>query len=90
MKIRYQIVRSEEGDLAELIECVKSRRDAKPHPTLDEVLASMADLAFLVETVAHLQGKESTMLPTADNARRIIAALKSVDTKSPTWTEVES
>ena len=44
-------------------------------PTLEDVLANMKAMAFIVETVAHLQGKERELLPTADQARELIAKL---------------
>lgn len=45
-------------------------------PTLEQVLTSLSKLAFIAETVAHLQGKERELLPTAEEARRLIAALQ--------------
>lgn len=36
----------------------------------------MGELCFLVETVAHLQGRESAMLPTADAGRELIKRLQ--------------
>lgn len=37
-----------------------------------ELVASLKELAFVVETVAHLQGKEGALLPMADKARELI------------------
>lgn len=71
MKIKYEIAATLEGNLDELI-------NAKPveMPTLTELLATMAELAFIVETVAHLQGKERQLLPSAEKARALIAKLE--------------
>jgi hypothetical protein len=73
MKISYQITTTAEGSLAELI----NHPNPYTAPSLDEVLATMEALAFIVETVAHLQGKEAALLPSAEKARKQIAALQS-------------
>lgn len=70
MKIKYSIVASLEGELGELINA-----KAPSIPQLAEVLALMGNLAFVVETVAHLQGKEKELLPMADKARAMIEKL---------------
>lgn len=36
-----------------------------------ELLATMKELAFVVESVAHLQGKERELLPFAERARAL-------------------
>lgn len=36
-----------------------------------ELLSCMKELAFIVESVAHLQGKEKDLLPFADRARAL-------------------
>jgi hypothetical protein len=36
-----------------------------------DLLASLKELAFIVETVAHLQGRERELLPAADRARAL-------------------
>lgn len=71
MRISHHIATKIEGELGAVIAAC-----SPTPPTLEEVLANMAALAFIVETVAHLQGKEAQLLPTADEARRIIAALQ--------------
>ena len=42
------------------------------YPTDQEIIAALKSLAFIVETVAHLQGRECDLLPAADKAREII------------------
>lgn len=71
MRISHTIATKVEGPLGEVIAAC-----TPTPPTLEEVLASLAACAFVVETVAHLQGKEEQLLPTADEARRIISALQ--------------
>lgn len=59
------------GDLGTVIAST-----APPIPcTLDDVLSTMANLAFIVETLAHLQGKPE-LLPSAERAREQILALQ--------------
>jgi hypothetical protein len=70
MKISYAIHATIEGEMAEVIAA-----PAPKIPALSDVLASLKELAFIVETVAHLQGKERELLPAADNARALIARL---------------
>lgn len=74
MKITYAIVCNIEGSLGELL----APCNWMPAATLDEVLASLAELAFIAETVAHLQGKEAALLPAAEKARALIAKLQPV------------
>lgn len=69
MKVKYEIAALVEGDLNE----VTGANIIVP-ATLAEVLATLGNLAFAVETVAHLQGREG-LLPTADKARELIAKL---------------
>lgn len=70
MKVTYSINRIYEGELGEILNV-----EPKTLPTLEEVLSAMANLCFIVECVAHLQGKEEQLLPVADKARRIIKEL---------------
>lgn len=72
IKVTPQITVALEGNLSDVFHAVSP----KDMPSLDTVLATMAELAFLVETVAHLQGREAALLPTADKARRLIALLQ--------------
>ena len=71
MKVTYQITAVYDGNLDELL------REQPQHtvPSLAELLAVMEGLAFVVETVAHLQGRESALLPHVERARRCIDAL---------------
>lgn len=71
LKITYEIARRVEGPLDAVIAA-----EAGPVPSLADVLQVMRDLAFTVETVAHLQGKEQALLPTADRARALIKQLE--------------
>jgi hypothetical protein len=73
MKISYALTASFEGPLSE-IENAKRPADA---PTLEAVIKNLEELAFLVETVAHMQGYERSMLPAADRARALVASLAS-------------
>lgn len=45
-------------------------------PTDEDIIKIMSHLAFIVESVAHLQGRERDLLPYADCAREVIAAMK--------------
>lgn len=84
MRITHSIATCIEGTLDELLECQDPAiTAAAPAPTLEEVLTNMAALCFLVETVAHLQGRESTMLPTADLGRELIKRLQPIEGPKP-------
>ena len=77
MRVTYLIARSIEGTLGELLADLPIPPGADiPPPTLEEVLAKMKELCFIVETVAHLQGREGTLLPTVDQARKLIERLQ--------------
>lgn len=68
--IRHEVVAVIEGDLDSVLRA--------PHPETPDMIAilnSLNELAFIVETVAHLQGKEATLLPAADRARELIKKL---------------
>lgn len=69
---KYAINSTLEGPFGQVLRAIP-RSDA---PTLEELLQTVGELAFIVETVAHLQGKERELLPTADKARKQIAALQ--------------
>lgn len=71
LKITYEIARRVEGPLDAVVAA-----EAGPIPALADVLQVMRDLAFTVETVAHLQGEEQALLPTADRARALIKQLE--------------
>jgi hypothetical protein len=71
LKQTYKLVRDYTGTLEEIVN-LKPKDDAVD---LDDVIANMKELAFIVETVAHLQGKEDTLLPVANRARQLIAKL---------------
>lgn len=42
----------------------------------DALAAALAECAFVVETVAHLQGHERELLPMADRARALLEGLE--------------
>lgn len=42
---------------------------------LEQIKASLRELAFIAETVAHLHGKEAALLPAADRARELLKEL---------------
>ena len=72
MNTEFEIVAKQTGTLGELLD---TPRPAIPYD-LPTVLQCMASLAFIVETVAHLQGKESQLLPEAQKARKVVAAFE--------------
>jgi hypothetical protein len=72
MKVSYALNRKVEGELDEVL----AAKLPEKMLTMGDVTQSLNDLAFIVETVAHLQGKEAAMLPHADKARAIIKELK--------------
>lgn len=73
MKIHYLIAQQAEGTMEQLAPPAQ----LPPIPvTLEEVLGTLAALSFTVETIAHLMGKERELLPQAEQARSIIAALQ--------------
>lgn len=45
-------------------------------PVIDDIINVLHGLAFTVESVAHLQGKEAQLLPLAETARELLAELK--------------
>lgn len=67
-----------DGDAQELLAATQEPEPApaKAAPTNDEIIASLKELAFLAETVAHLTGKEDTFLPPAERGRELIERLK--------------
>ena len=44
--------------------------------TIRDMSETLAQLAFVVETVAHLRGMEAELLPAADKAREILTRLE--------------
>lgn len=42
---------------------------------IDRIKSSLASCAFALETAAHLQGKESELLPIAEEARALVKGL---------------
>jgi len=44
--------------------------------TIRDMAETMAQMAFTVETVAHLRGMELELLPVADKARTILARME--------------
>lgn len=74
MKTTYEIFATHEGTLQEIAGKVPGITY-----TLADVLQTMNELAFIVETVAHLQGKERQLLPTAERARAIVKAFTPTD-----------
>lgn len=69
MKIKYNIHATVEGPLEEIINAVV------PNVELADVMASMKEMAFIVETMAHLRGQEDQLLPVANKARALIEKL---------------
>jgi len=70
MRITYAITTTIEGTLDEVI-----TTPAPTHPTLEQVLATLDGLAFIVESVAHLQGREG-LLKLTDTARDLSNRLR--------------
>lgn len=77
MKASFHIATQLEGTLGELLAHDLNGIPVvmEAPPTLEEVLKVLGDVTFIAETVAHLHGKESSILPTTDKARQILAAL---------------
>lgn len=71
MKTTYEIHAKHSGTIDE----ISGKVPAVPY-SLQDVLTSLSELAFIAETVAHLRGMEKEILPTSDKARAILAALK--------------
>lgn len=72
VKLTFDIAATMEGNMGTLV----TTKPVHVPYTLEQVLAAMAALAFTVETIAHLGGKERELLPQAEKARTIIAALQ--------------
>ena len=70
-KVSYEIVAVIEGDLDYVM-----RKPKVDVPDMRAVLDSLNELAFIAETVAHLMGRETTLLPAAERARAIIKKLE--------------
>lgn len=51
----------------------EARDNARLVAASPEMFDSLKELAFLVETMAHLQGRERELLPAAEKARALIA-----------------
>ena len=49
-----------------------AKADADLIAAAPEMLVLLKELTFIVETVAHLQGRERELLPTTDRARALI------------------
>lgn len=70
-----------DGDVEEMLDIVNAPAEPEPAPapqppTNEEIIASLRELAFLAETVAHLTGREAHFLPPADRARALLARLE--------------
>lgn len=78
MKASFHIATKLEGTLGEILahELTGTPVVMEAPPTLEEVLKVLGDVTFIAETVAHLQGKETSILPTTDKARKILDALQ--------------
>jgi hypothetical protein len=74
MRITFGITAKVEGELSEVLSLARVPKA----PTLEELLASMRNLCFIAETVAHLRGQEN-LLEQTDLARKQIAALQPID-----------
>ena len=80
MRVTHVIATQVEGSLEELMEAAIAQVPPPPAPpSLEEVTKVLGDLCFLVETIAHLQGRETAMLPTAELGRDIIKRLQPVE-----------
>ena len=77
MRVTHLIASQVEGTIDEMLDGILARVPPPPAPpSLEEVTKVLGDLCFLVETVAHLQGRETAMLPTAELGRDIIKRLQ--------------
>lgn len=70
--VTYTLARTIEGQLDAVIAA-----ELPPPVALADVVASLRELAFICETVAHLQGKEKELLPSASRARALLYTLTS-------------
>lgn len=80
MKIKYDLLVTLEGNLAELTGEVGDNntiRFVSSLPKFDEVLASLRELAFIAETIGHLQGNHLV----ADAGERARALLNRLEAK---------
>lgn len=77
MRVTHLIATQVEGTIDEIAEAALQMIPPPPAPpTLEEVLQVLGELCFITETVAHLQGQEKALLPTADRGRKIIERLQ--------------
>lgn len=51
------------------------KRDTK-NELINRMAQSLQRCAYIIETIAHLQGREMLLLPTAANARDLVAQAK--------------
>lgn len=80
MRVTHLIATQLEGTLDEMLDGALEGVPPPPAPpSLEEVTKVLGDLCFLVETIAHLQGRETAMLPTAELGRDIIKRLQPVE-----------
>jgi len=56
------------ADITESHRIIREQRNA--------LMESLAECVFVVETVAHLQGKERSLLPMADRARELLDSIE--------------
>lgn len=78
MKRTHQIVATYEGPLSAIVDqsAIRADQTAHPVPALDDVLSTLRELAFVAETVGHLQPGAGHVLHTAERARALVAALE--------------
>lgn len=70
MKTTYALHATTSGNFNDVAEAAPAQT-----VNLADVIASLNELAFIAETIAHLQGKEAALLPAADRARALVARL---------------
>lgn len=78
MKIIYLIAAQCEGSIDEILASHIVPQVVPKPPSLPEVTAMLGELAFIVETIAHLGGKEQALLPSAERARAMMKALEPI------------
>jgi hypothetical protein len=80
MRIFPVLCRAAEGTMGELLaeQVMPAQPELPALPTMEELTSTLRDLCFIVETVAHLQGKEAALLPTAEAGRALLARLAPV------------
>lgn len=74
LEVKYELVRRISGPIDEVLASSADTSNMPPAIQLSEVIDMLGKLAFIVETLAHLQRQEH-LLETTDKAREMMKAL---------------